>query len=292
MVGTHGHAPVGAANGDAAPLLTHEYFHYCRHVKVTVEMARLIKAAGVADIPRIAQVQEVDAVGEAAGHGDHVVLRTARERTGAEGDAVVERRIGLLEPLHVVIAAHDAGHAEYGVGRIVRMDGQIDTVFLADRNQRVDEILEVGAILLLVDVFITGDVVQENFLVVAGRAVYGSVDEALGGYYYIIAESLGLLGGHCGEHLLGFGEVFIAVVVLGAGPFQDEDVESDESGIVEAEPDASSDVRIVQNSAAPVQNRHEIIADSIDTAFAEVLYRLAIVFDMLVTPAASSLDIF
>ena len=101
-----------------------------------------------------AQVYEVGARSELAGHLHDIVVGTCREAACAEGEAVVLVGHGVEEPLDILFGAHDAWQAENLDGGIVGVDAHIHVALLADGHDSLEEVLHVLAQLLLVDAFI------------------------------------------------------------------------------------------------------------------------------------------
>ena len=173
------------------------------------QVGALFKAAVLHDL-HVADVHEADAAhgGVFAHHGGDVVGLGAAQRTGAQAQGVGGAVHQFQEAVQIGLAGDDAGQAEDGIGRIVRMNGHDHAALLGHGDDLFQEFLQVFPQALFPDLAVSADQLTHFVLGVAGVPA-GQVDVVLQG-----VQALHLIP----VHDQAGGAVRRLFVQLGTGP--------------------------------------------------------------------------
>ena len=114
------------------------------HVSITGKMI-VFKEIALCIPLGIAQVREVNAGTQFLGHGREVVVRIGSQRTGTETDAIAFVGNGIDDEFQVIHVLYDPGQTKDVNGRIIRMDGQLQSQFITERGDLLQKIDQVAA---------------------------------------------------------------------------------------------------------------------------------------------------
>ena len=287
MVGAEGDRPVGPALILAAALFGDHGTDHGDHVGVTRKMLVLVErvhhlAALDADV---AQVQEVHAVGQRLEDLDRVVVRARPQRAGAERDTIGPQVDGIEDLPVMRLGRHDARQAEQREGRIVRVAAQAHAQLFGQRRHLRQEVDHVLLQLGLGDIVVFREVqlhiVEREFLCRAGQAKDDVAGELL---------LAGVI--HLGEALRGLGDHIVGEALGSARALEDVDVECGEVDQVKAHAARAARTLPGQIGAGPVEHRHEVVADGLETGLGKVPHRGLPTLDMSLPLALLLLDVF
>ena len=235
--------------------------HDLVHIEIAVsgQVAGLAEAAVGAEVLHVAHVQAADAVhlAEVADDRRDVVLHVGAQGAGAQAERVAGAVVELHHLVEALLVVRNARQAEDGPARIVRMAGHSDANLLAGRDDAVEEVLEVGQQLLLVDVL-----VQLKHMLQLGQALRLPARQG---------EAVGVFGGLLHDLDRGHRAELLLVEVQAVGA-----VLRDLAGEV---------------GAQPVEHRHEVVDDDLHAVLGEVADGLAVVLDVLVARGQTELDV-
>ena len=271
-------------------------------VGTTAQVAGLGEVAVGEDVAA-AEVYEVGARSELLGKIDHVVVGSGRERTSAEGEAVVLVGHSIEEPADILLGADDARQAKDLDRGIVGVYAHIDAELLAGGHDGLEPVLHIGTELCLVDALVE---VEELAELLDGSVVVlaeVAADEALRLDDDVLDELVVLFGSHrlgqfvaLGEHVASFayalGELELCPLLTSAFALKDIDVEVGKLGIVEVEVGRSVGIVVQQVGACPVEHRHKIVTNGLDAFEAEVAEAFLIDLDLIVAVGTAVLDGF
>src|SRR5690606_39389553 len=78
-------------------------FHESHHIVVPIQMIRLVEGAVIFSL-YVAQVDEINAFTEFAGHGDQIIVTARAVGAGTQGEAIGDRKSTRLNSSHVKIS--------------------------------------------------------------------------------------------------------------------------------------------------------------------------------------------
>ncbi len=226
----------------------------------------------------------MDARTEAPEHRRKIVLGMRAERAGTESDSIrrgINRRQNRRE---IVLRARDAGQAEDGEGRIIRMDAKGDTNLLRDGDDMPQKRRVVFPQSRGIDGRILGQLgaefIQRHVVDGAGQAQQnGPLDRVL------------FFACHGGETFRRLRDIFRRMVLLRTGPLEDMKIEDGRIDGIEAQGLRAIRQQPVELRARPIEQRHEVVANDGDPAGGQVAQALAIVGQIARTVALGLFDV-
>ena len=231
----------------------------------------------------VAQMREVDARPEPTHEIRRVEPLVHPKRTGAERGAIGGQIDGIQHGGIIVGGGHDAGQAEEGEGRIVRMAAEAQAEVLCDRGHFGKKVDQVAAQLCRADPVIGG---KQSAHVVDPPAIVRTRQPRDD-----VALECRLPGvGHVGKSGAGGLNDLFVVVLPRAVAAEDMQVEDGEIQQIEAHCRAAMRLRRAQFRARPVEDRHEVVADHLDPLRGERLKAALVGIEMRPDRAGLCLD--
>ena len=225
-------------------------------------LAAAIAVCGLAEIAilevmDVADMGERDTIAMLAHDLSHVVVGVGVHAAAAQGQAVVRIIHHGQETVDALGVHQQAGQAEDVPRGIVLMDGHLDVALVAGRHDGFQEVLQVIPQLLLGDRGVSLEQLVQLSHTLRLPAREGHVI-LLGEAHDVISHGL--------------------VVVL------------DQILLIEQGGGTVAD-GMEQVGTGPVKDRHEVVADGLDTELGQVADALLVVFDVLVAGGQTDLDV-
>ena len=107
-------------------LFAQDSIHHRHHIDVAAKVRRLVEGFWVCFTAGRAQMGKMDAIAEGLHHPHQIVIGANAIRSGTHGEAIINAVHRLLQPLHIFDGRHDTRQAEDRPRRIVRMHSQAD----------------------------------------------------------------------------------------------------------------------------------------------------------------------
>ena len=177
------------------------------------------------------------------------------------------------------------------------MYAHVDACLLAYGHDGFEEILHIGAQLVLVDTLIQVEELAEKLNRVLVVLLEVAAYEALGLYNDVLHQLVVLLGSHCLGEFVSLGKHVAPLESVEGSPFlacaralQYINVEICKFGIREIEVARTVGILVQEVGARPVEHGHEVIADALDALGCEVAHRLLIYLNLMVAVGPSILD--
>ena len=266
------------------PALLHfqQSLHHAVHVHVTLQVIRLVEIAlGITfGAP---QMDEAHPVTELVHHGNHVIVRTDTERTGAETQTVRNIRHGSHEFPEILGSRKDTRQAENRIRRIVRMDHHFHSALIGHRAYLLQEINQICTELPGIHPVISGQSLPELIQSKAFLAAWQTCDHVSG-------HQLDLGSIHLLETSLCTGFLCIGIFLFSSRTLEDIKVESHEGILLKTQAPGTVSHLVSQIRPRPVKHRHEIISDTLDTAGGQIPDGLFVILDILLEIPCLGLD--
>ena len=227
---------------------------------------------------------EIDALREFPEYGDLIVLDSAAKRTRAESEPDMRRRTFPVHLTDVGGIREDAGQAKDRPGRIIRMDGHVDTRLVQHGSELVEEVVHVLAERRIIDVLVGFELLQE---LRRRKVIHRSRKTKQNG----IADAHALNCRQLVPEKAGALLELLVILVLGARTLQGKKVECSHFRMIVAKNIGTIGQDIVEIAARPVKDRHEIVANGADSAFGKVADRLLVVLQIRLPVAGMLLDV-
>lgn len=278
VVGTHGDG------GFPLLLQLQQGPHDAVHIDIAFQVVGFVEVALLIP-PGAPQMYEIYPRAKFVHHADQIVIGPDAQGTCTEAQPVRGVGYGFYQLPEVFGRAHDTGQAQDGIGRVVRMNHQLDTRFVCHRGYLLQEIDQVRTQLVGVDL---GILIQGQTELLDGKALFRTRQTG----YHVAGKQLFLLLAHPEETGQGPNLFLLGIFLLRPGSFQDKEVEGQECVPLESQRPRTVGHLIGQISTCPVEYRHEIVGYHIDAAGGQVLQALFIIFDITFKAGRLGLDGF
>mmetsp|Transcript_21768 Transcript_21768/g.73221 ORF Transcript_21768/g.73221 Transcript_21768/m.73221 type:complete len:280 (-) Transcript_21768:49-888(-) len=179
------------------------------------------------------------------------------------------------ERAEVLRGAHHPGQAQERARRVVRVDGHQHPGLLRSRDDRPEEVGDVGAELVGAHIRVGRDGLLEGL---HGVRAHHAPREAR---HDRLREPRALVLRHRLKAGLGAGLLVLVVLLLRPGALEDEELECRELVHVKGERAATVRPLALQVRARPIDDRHEVVTDGLNAASADVGHRLGVVGEEL-----------
>ena len=216
-------------------------------------------------------MREVNAIRVTVGNLHHIVFGTGAKRTGTQGQTIGLRWHGLEQPVDILCRRDDARQAQNIAWRIVGMDAQAHAKLFGKRHHGTQECLTVAANISVGQSVIQGErgaqTVDGVAVISAGQPGHDAGEQGL-----TVRLAAGV------EPAFG-GLLNVRIVIrFSAIALQHEHLERGHLHRIEAQGGAATRQGRIKRGSRPVQQRHEIVADSFDATGGQIAHGLAVIF--------------